>query len=82
MNERIKQLAEQATSVADVKYEGCLSKGYTEQVVFFDKKKFAKLLLAEVDKIVDELYHELPLGQAVVLITFDERLKSQLWIEE
>ena len=82
MNERIQQLAEQATSIVDVKHEGYRGKGYTEQVEFFDKKKFAKLLLAEVDKIVDDLYRELPLEQAVVLITLDERLKSQFWVEE
>ena len=82
MNERIKELAEQATSIVVVKHEGYRGKGYTEQVEFFDKEKFAKLLLAEVDKIVDDLYRELPLEQAVVLITLDERLKSQFWVEE
>ena len=47
MNERIKQLAEQATSIVDVKHEGYRGKGYTEQVEFFDKEKFALLIVRE-----------------------------------
>jgi hypothetical protein len=48
MNERIKELAEQATSTLSVKHEGYRgSKGYTEQVEFFDKEKFAELIVRE-----------------------------------
>lgn len=44
MNERIKELVKQATSIVDVKHEGYRGKGYTEQVEFFDKEKFAELI--------------------------------------
>jgi hypothetical protein len=47
MNERIKQLAEQATSTLSVKHEGYRGKGYTEQVEYFDKEKFAELIISE-----------------------------------
>ena len=48
MNERIKLLAEQATSIVDMKHEGYRGKGYTEQVEFFDKEKFAELIVKDV----------------------------------
>jgi hypothetical protein len=47
MNERIRELAEQATSTLPVNHEGYGSKGYIEQVEYFDKEKFAKLIVQE-----------------------------------
>ena len=47
MNERIKELVGQATSIVDMKHEGYRGKGYTEQVEFFDKEKFAELIVKE-----------------------------------
>ena len=47
MNERIKLLADQATSILDVKHEGYRGNVYTEQVEFFDKEKFAELIVRE-----------------------------------
>ena len=60
MNERIKQLAEQATSIVDVKHEGYRGKGYTEQVEFFDKEKFAELLIREYSYDVMNLHGAKP----------------------
>ena len=47
MNERIRELAEQATRTLEVKHEGYRGNGYTEQVEFFDKEKFAQLIVQE-----------------------------------
>ena len=47
MNERIKELIEQATSNISVDHEGYRGKGYTEQVEYFDKEKFAELIVKE-----------------------------------
>jgi len=47
MNERIKQLAEQATSTLSMNHEGYRGKGYIEQVEYFDKEKFAELIVKE-----------------------------------
>jgi hypothetical protein len=47
MNERIQLLAEQATSNISVVHEGYRGKGYTEQVEYFDKAKFAELIVRE-----------------------------------
>ena len=52
MNERIRELAEQATSTLSVNHEGYRGKGYTEQVEFFDKEKFAELIVRECVKVM------------------------------
>jgi len=53
MNERIKELAEQATSTLSMNHEGYRGKGYIEQVEYFDKEKFAELIVRECAKIAD-----------------------------
>jgi len=47
MNERIRKLAEQATSTLSMNHEGYRGKGYIEQVEYFDKEKFAELIVRE-----------------------------------
>jgi hypothetical protein len=47
MNERIKQLAEQATTTIDIKCEGWIGRSYVRQEEFFDKEKFAELIVKE-----------------------------------
>ena len=47
MNERIRELAEQATSTLSMNHEGYRGKGYIEQVEYFDKEKFAELIVRE-----------------------------------
>ena len=54
MNERIKELVGQATSILSVNHEGYRGKGYTEQVEFFDKEKFAELIVAECVQTVQD----------------------------
>jgi hypothetical protein len=54
MNERIKELIEQATSNISVVHEGYRSKGYTEQVEYFDKEKFAELIVEECAGMFDK----------------------------
>ena len=51
MNERIRELVEQATSIVEVKHEGYRGKGYTTQDEFFDKEKFAELIVRECVEI-------------------------------
>jgi len=53
MNERIRKLAEQATSTLSMNHEGYRGKGYIEQVEYFDKEKFAELIVRECAKIAD-----------------------------
>ena len=55
MNERIRALAKQATKTLDVKHEGYRGKGYTEQVEFFDKEKFAELIVRECAKVAKKV---------------------------
>ena len=43
MNERIKQLAEQATTIVDT----VNSQGYSSSYANFDREKFAELIVAE-----------------------------------
>jgi hypothetical protein len=45
--QRIKELVEQATSITEVKHEGYRGKGYTTQEEFFDKEKFAELIVTD-----------------------------------
>jgi len=52
MNQRIRELAEQATSNILVNHEGYRGKGYTEQVEYFNKEKFAELIVAECVKLL------------------------------
>jgi len=54
MNERIKELAEQATSTLSMNHEGYRGKGYIEQVEYFDKEKFAELIVRECAKVADK----------------------------
>jgi hypothetical protein len=45
MNERIKELIEQATTKEDFYPAGC--NGYPEYRIYFDKEKFAELIIKE-----------------------------------
>ena len=54
MNERIRELAEQATSPLSMNHEGYRGKGYIEQVEYFDKEKFAELIVRECAKVADK----------------------------
>jgi hypothetical protein len=67
MNERIKELAEES--------------GMTQYVAAHNKylERFAELILQDIDKIVDDLYHSLPLEQAAALLTLDEQIKSHFY---
>jgi energy-coupling factor transporter ATP-binding protein EcfA2 len=47
MNQRIRELAKEATSTVSVNHEGYRVKRYTEQVEVFDKEKFAELIVRE-----------------------------------
>jgi hypothetical protein len=40
-------------------------------------------VLGNIDKIVDDLYHSMPLEQAAVLLTLDENIKEHFYgVEE
>ena len=36
-------------------------------------------ILKDIDKIVDDLYHAMPLEQAAVLLTLDEQIKGHFY---
>ena len=55
MNKRIKELAEQATSTLSMNHEGYRGKGYIEQVEYFDKEKFAELIVKDCLDIAFEV---------------------------
>ena len=74
MNERIRELIKKCTSWSD-------GSTWTSREVF-DKEKFAELILNDIDKIVDDLYHSLPLEQAAVLLTLDEQIKAHFYATE
>ena len=59
MNERIKLLAEQATSTVSVNHEGYRGKGYTEQVEFFDKEKFAELIIEDACRALNPMLRDM-----------------------
>lgn len=71
MNERIKVLMEQA--IIPFKDENLI------ECYHFSKEKFAELILQDIDRIVDELYHAMPLEQAAVLLTLDENIKEHFY---
>jgi hypothetical protein len=48
MNERIKELAEQATSIVEM----VGPQGYTSSYANFDREKFAELIIAECTKVL------------------------------
>jgi len=50
MNERIKELAEQATTIVDT----VNSQGYSSSYANFDREKFAQLIVRECITIVEE----------------------------
>ena len=43
------------------------------------KDKFAELILQDIDKIIDDLYHAMPLEQAAILLTLDENIKEHFY---
>lgn len=73
MNERIKLLADAATSYKEGLIEG------KHDIEVFDKEKFAELILEDIDNIIVDLYHALPLEQAAILLTLDEQIKSHFY---
>jgi hypothetical protein len=56
MNERIQQLAEQATSIVEM----VGPQGYTSSYANFDREKFAKLIIQEcISKLDEEIYRSI-----------------------
>lgn len=73
MNERIAKLANE--SGFDVDKSGVFG-NYSEMHRI---EKLAELILQDIDRIVDELYHAMPLEQASVLLTLDENIKEHFY---
>jgi hypothetical protein len=65
MNERIKELAEQATMIKEVDCEGYLGRSYTRQEEYFDKEKFAELIVRECINVIRAEYVNLGTTAAV-----------------
>jgi hypothetical protein len=82
MNNRIKELSEQAyerkqSMVIDPNTYEMVPGNTYERVL--NQEKFAELILQDIDRIVDELYHAMPLEQASVLLTLDENIKEHFY---
>jgi len=77
MNERIRELAKEAVRTIEVKHEGYRGKGYTEQVEFFDKEKFAELIVRECLLVTKKQYNDtLPWGGV------EDTIKEHFGVEE
>ncbi len=61
MNERIRELAEQATSIVEM----VGPQGYTSSYAKFDREKFAELIVAECNKISKETCNELKADESI-----------------
>jgi hypothetical protein len=74
MNERIRELLQESyTHFGQGKYR-------TPELV---AEKFAELILQDIDEIIVNLYHAMPLEQAAVLLTLDENVKEHFYgVEE
>jgi hypothetical protein len=53
MNERIRELAEQATTIVDT----VNSQGYSSSYANFDREKFAELIVKECANLIDSMDH-------------------------
>lgn len=87
MNERIQQLAEEAAEYAVVTPSDTNLQSETEDAKVSIPanfiEMFSQLILQDIDKIIDDLYHVMPLEQAAVLLTLDENIKEHFYkIEE
>lgn len=81
MNERIRELAQQAGAWKQQPPHFTNTNNPIDFPVNVNAslEKFAELILADVDKIIDNLYHALPLEQAAVLLTLDENIKEHFY---
>jgi hypothetical protein len=71
MNERIKQLAEQATTIVDT----VNSQGYSSSYANFDREKFAELIVKEI--LVTCIEHPAWTGRMI-----GEQIKQHFGVEE
>ncbi len=69
MNDRIYQLAEKAKELTRN------DQSYIEASWLIFEKKFAELLIQDVEQIVDDLYMSVPLEQQVILLSVIEKIK-------
>jgi hypothetical protein len=74
MNERIRELAKQSGMRSPDLFKLTVSHMSTDTL-----EKFAELILQDIDKIIDDLYHSMPLEQAAVLLTLDENIKQHFY---
>lgn len=81
MNDRIRELIEQATTKEEFYPAGC--NGYPDYRYEFDKEKFAELIVEECRTVINDLYHKMPLELAVVLIDADNEIMKHFYgVEE
>ena len=82
MNARIKELAEQAYSYAKAEYEKWTpNDGFSgvPHIRNICNEKFAELILADIDKLIDVVYLSYPLQQAVVCLDIDFLIKQHFY---
>ena len=71
MNTRILELADEARAVIHGTFEKPMN--------LEELEKFAELILADIDKIIDTMYQTYPLEQAVTLIDLDHIIKEHFY---
>ena len=77
MNERIRELAEQATSIVEM----VGPQGYTSSYANFDREKFAELIVKECVEIADTERPNL-VGCGYITKTNGMRIKEHFGVEE
>ena len=79
MNERIKQLAEQATTIVEM----VGPQGYTSSYANFDREKFAELIVKECGTVINsENYREHSKGWNDAIEWADGMIKQHFGVEE
>ena len=77
MNERIKQLAEQAGLIT------LEPNGFDRTTIIPAEKRFAELILEECRTVINDVYHKTPLELCGPLLTADEEIMNHFYgVEE
>lgn len=80
INERIKQLAEQATIRGEEYLPGCA--GHPTPTVYFDKEKFAELIVRECMKVASPSYMSTSEDSVYYVEQAIDRIAEHFGVEE
>jgi hypothetical protein len=81
MNERLQELAKE--SIIEVWCNNPHNGAPEFEGYELDQAKFAELILNDIDGIISNLYHTVPLELSGILLTLDEQIKEHFYgVEE